>query len=217
MFSVLPALVSASLAQEPAAIVDSAKRTQVELSLEKQRASLRRQMAAVVPVSGSTVNNWFTVPWESAPISEPAALSGPLPLDCPEVSADRLEGLIENSAGLQKLSPVLLREVIRQESGFQPCAVSSRGAVGLMQLMPETAGDLGVADAFDPEQNVSAGAKYLAGLLEKYKGDQRLALAAYNAGPERVEQYRGVPPFPETENYVREILARVAADGKQKQ
>ena len=132
-------------------------------------------------------------------------------MDCPQLPRTQLDGLIEKTASEQKLSPVLLREVMRQESAFRPCAVSVKGAMGLMQLMPDTAAGFGLVDAFEPEANVSAGAKFLAALIARYRGDRKLALAAYNAGAERVEQYRGVPPFPETENYVKAILDRVAA------
>jgi soluble lytic murein transglycosylase-like protein len=85
--------------------------------------------------------------------------------------------------------------------------VSSAGAMGLMQLMPETARQLGVRDPFDPEQNVNAGAKYLRGLIDRYHGRLDFALAAYNAGPGAVDKYNGVPPYPETQSYVKNILS----------
>jgi soluble lytic murein transglycosylase-like protein len=97
--------------------------------------------------------------------------------------------------------------VIKQESGFRPCAVSPVGAQGLMQLMPDTADQLRVADAFDPAQNVNGGAAYLKQLLTKYKGDIKLTLGAYNAGPKRTDDAGGVPNIPETQNYVASILA----------
>jgi soluble lytic murein transglycosylase-like protein len=100
----------------------------------------------------------------------------------------------------------LLNSVIRAESGFNPHAVSRKGAQGLMQLMPETASKLGVPNAFDPGANVDGGTRYLRELLERYNFDLVKALAAYNAGPKRVEQYGGVPPYYETRAYVASIV-----------
>lgn len=99
-----------------------------------------------------------------------------------------------------------IRSVIRAESGSNPKAVSRKGAQGLMQLMPATATKLGVKDSFDPAQNVNGGTQFLRELLEKYNGDAAKALAAYNAGPHRVEQYHGVPPYRETRQYVASVI-----------
>jgi hypothetical protein len=104
------------------------------------------------------------------------------------------------------LDPDLINSVIHAESGFNPRAVSRKGAQGLMQLMPQTASQLGVANTFDPGANVEGGTKYLRELLERYNFDLIKALAAYNAGPQRVEQYHGVPPYYETQAYVARII-----------
>lgn len=122
-----------------------------------------------------------------------------------------LTSLIQTAAANNGLDPALLSAVIQQESGGDPNAVSSAGAQGLMQLMPATAADLGVSNPFDPQQNVNGGAAYLRQLLDRYNGDTSLALAAYNAGPRRVDQYGGIPPFPQTQNYVSSILARLGS------
>lgn len=123
--------------------------------------------------------------------------------------AYHLGQLIQDAAARQRLSPDLLLEVARRESGFRQTAVSNKGAVGLMQLTAGTARDLGV-DRFDARQNMHGGAAYLRNMLDRY-GDLRLALAAYNAGPGAVDRYGGVPPFAETKAYVAAIMTRVAA------
>jgi soluble lytic murein transglycosylase-like protein len=128
----------------------------------------------------------------------PAALpAAPAPSQAPEQLADR-------AAQKYGLPSALVRSVMKAESGFHPQAVSPKGAVGLMQLMPSTARELG-ADPRDPAQNVDAGARYLRALLEKYGGGLRHALAAYNAGPAAVDRFGGVPPFTETLDYIRRI------------
>ena len=103
------------------------------------------------------------------------------------------------------VDPALLRALIHAESGFNPAAVSSQGAQGLMQLMPATAAELGVVDALNAEQNIRGGARYIARLLKLFKGDIRLASAAYNAGPGAVKKYAGVPPYKETKTYVKRV------------
>jgi soluble lytic murein transglycosylase-like protein len=114
--------------------------------------------------------------------------------------------LVAAASGAYRLDPDLVSSVIRAESGFNVRAVSPKGAQGLMQLMPQTASLLGVQNAFDPQANVTGGTRYLRELLEHYNFDLIKALAAYNAGPQRVEQYGGVPPYYETRAYVARIV-----------
>lgn len=118
-----------------------------------------------------------------------------------------LEPLIRIHCDAQRLDPRLVRAVIQTESAYNPRAVSRRGALGLMQLMPETARELQVLDAFDPDQNLRGGTLYLRRLLDRFSGRIELALAAYNAGPGAVERHGGIPPYAETRSYVRKILS----------
>jgi hypothetical protein len=113
--------------------------------------------------------------------------------------------LIEQTARQFQLDPALVRAVIHAESGFNPAARSRKGAIGLMQLMPATAREVGVADALVPTQNIAGGTRYLSGLMRQFGGNLALAVAAYNAGPEAVRKYAGIPPFAETQAYVQRV------------
>jgi soluble lytic murein transglycosylase-like protein len=117
-----------------------------------------------------------------------------------------LNQLVSEASGRYRLDPDLVNSVIKAESGFNVRAVSRKGAQGLMQLMPDTASKLGVPNAFDAQANVDGGTRYLRELLERYNFDLVKALAAYNAGPRRVEQYGGLPPYYETHAYVARIV-----------
>jgi soluble lytic murein transglycosylase-like protein len=141
-----------------------------------------------------------TVATDSTLIQPP--LRPPTPAS-PAVDVSRV---VSAAGDRYRLDPDLINSVIRAESGFKVHAVSPKGAQGLMQLMPGTASKLGVPNAFDPEANVDGGTRYLRELLERYDFDLIKALAAYNAGPQRVEQYRGVPPYLETRKYVASIV-----------
>jgi soluble lytic murein transglycosylase-like protein len=114
--------------------------------------------------------------------------------------------IIIKVAGRYEVDPALVKAIIMAESGYNPRAVSKRGAKGLMQLMPNTAKALGVENIFDPEHNVNAGVKYFKGLLNRFGGDVELALAAYNAGSRKVRQYKGIPPFRSTKVYIKKVF-----------
>jgi soluble lytic murein transglycosylase-like protein len=125
-----------------------------------------------------------------------------------------LNALIRQAARRHGVSPALVRAVVAVESGFDPRAVSAKGARGLMQLMPATAAELNVDNVYDPAQNLEGGTRYLRTLLDRFDGDRRLALAAYNAGAEAVRRHGGMPPYAETREYVHKVLQRLGEAGE---
>jgi soluble lytic murein transglycosylase-like protein len=131
--------------------------------------------------------------------------AGRRPIAAPAARVN-LQDVVTSASNTHLIDPDLISSVIHAESNFNPHAVSPKGARGLMQLMPQTASKLGVNNSFDPQANVDGGTKYLRELLELYNWDMVKALAAYNAGPQRVQQYHGVPPYKETRAYVRRII-----------
>jgi soluble lytic murein transglycosylase-like protein len=154
---------------------------------------------------GSSQSGWIDVPTsqitsiQREEVEAPeAASSGPPAADIPE--------LVDAASDRHQVDADFVNSVIKVESGFNPGARSPKGAQGLMQLMPETAARLGVANAWEPRDNIEGGTRYLRQLLDRYQGDIIKALAAYNAGTERVRQYQGVPPYRETRNYVRQVV-----------
>ena len=167
----------------------------MQSSLEQQRVSVQHQRELARAV--------FRPQASFAQSTEPACDPLPEPV---------VDQLVAESATREGLDPKVIREVARQESAFRPCAVSSKGALGLMQLMPGTAQDLNVSNPFDPKENMQAGSRFLKALLERYEGDLALALSAYNAGPKRVDKAGTVPNIPETQQYVRNIAEKLALD-----
>ena len=148
-------------------------------------------------------------------VAPPAAASAAVPQAPAHVNLPPVE-LVNRAAADQGLPPAIVRSIARAESGFHPDAVSSKGAIGLMQLMPTTAAALN-ADPHDPAQNAEAGAEYLRELLQKYENDAHQvskAVAAYNAGPGAVDKYHGVPPYPETIQYVNRVLREYEKEQK---
>ena len=124
------------------------------------------------------------------------------------VSRAEIDNLVAKYADKNGLDEDFVKAVINQESGFNPNSTSKCGAMGLMQLMPSTAQGLGVVNAYDAEQNIEGGTKYLKGLMDRFGNDKSLALAAYNAGPNAVKKYGGIPPYAETQNYVKNVLSK---------
>ena len=126
-------------------------------------------------------------------------------------ASSAFDAQINAAAASNGIDPALLKGLVSQESGFNPSARSGAGAVGLTQLMPATASALGVTNPLDPAQSLQGGAKYLREQLDRFGGDETLALAAYNAGPGAVQKYGGVPPYAETQNYVTSVMGKAAA------
>src|SRR6266850_1881725 len=149
-------------------------------------------------------DNYIDVP--TAEIARFEEVYSPLPPAVSSAPADDLEAVVSAASKRNNIDPDLVNSLILAESGFDPNAVSPKGARGLMQLMPQTAARMGVQNAMDPAANVEGGTRYLGELLSRYHNDLSRALAAYNAGPDRVEQYHGVPPYPETLAYVARII-----------
>lgn len=198
VLSAICALAADQPAQNPSDVAakQSAAAASMQASIEKQRTAVQSQIGA-----GGPADAFFTTPW-TTPASIPAPNIIPA---CDAMAEDDLKPLVESAAKAQDLKPDLIRAVIRHESASYACAVSEKGALGLMQLMPEVAQQFGV-DPLDPKQNVAAGAQYLKQLMTRYKGDLKLTLAAYNAGPQRVDADKKVPDIPETTAYVDAIL-----------
>lgn len=169
----------------------------------RMQSSIGRQMESVRRQRAAHKDEFFSS--TSAPLAW--NLLRPVQADCDALGEEQLKPMIVQAASREGVNPLLLRAMIRRESGSRPCAVSDKGAEGLMQLMPATQDYLGVANPFDPEENISGGTRYIKELLGKYRGNLPLALAAYNAGPQRVVPGGSVPAISETRAYVSAILS----------
>jgi len=216
------AAMEKSLAQQQAAIEGFRDNAQT-VSLRQQHESVVEQVeplqlpaeraATAVPattpstreVSTSKSSSFFNFAWPgSLPLSMPNVQMAPD--SCDALGSAEVNKLVQSAASKHGINSDLLRSVMKQESAFKPCALSTAGAMGLMQIMPETADMLHLDDAFDPARNVDAGAKFLKMMLDRFGGDVPLALAAYNAGPGAVDKAGGVPPIAETLQYLTNIL-----------
>jgi transglycosylase-like protein with SLT domain len=185
------------LMQDPGSQQAQRVRATMAASIEKQRASIEQQIKSIKS--------------PAPPVMSPVGFNVPPPVvpGCDPMSPPELSKMIDSVSREHGIDADLVREVARQESGFRPCAVSPKGAEGLMQLMPATQAQFDVRDPFDPQESLGAGAKLLKQLLDRYHGDLSLALSAYNAGMTRVDRTSTVPEIPETKGYVTNILGRL--------
>ena len=179
-------------------------------ALARQVASAQRQLRR----NQRSAGDFFSSLWLSDAPSFSTGTAGAniapsAPEDCEPLDRTIADAYIRDSATREGVSMDLVREIVRKESGFNPCAVSAKGAIGMMQLMPATAESLGIADPFDARQNIDGGVRHLKRLIEKYNGRPDLALAAYNAGEGAVDSNSDIPPYEETREYVSTIMKRV--------
>ena len=204
LFCLLAAPPASLRAQAPAPVnANSAAAAAMRESPNQQRAAVQKQL-------GQTATNGFFVSPRAAglgPITGMAPAPSPEPVDCGPLPPSEVDSLVGQASQREGLDEDLLRGIMKQESAFRPCALSPKGAMGLMQLMPATAEQLGIQNPFDAASNVDAGAKFLKQLLNRYGGDIPRALGAYNAGPTRVDAAGGVPAIPETVDYIRQIMS----------
>jgi soluble lytic murein transglycosylase-like protein len=166
--------------------------------------------------SGSSTSSNMTAPSANAVAASPSASGSNASGSAGAPAQGCFASLVNQAAKKYNVNPQLVEAVIKAESNFNPNAVSSCGAQGLMQLMPATARGLGVTNSLDPAQNIDGGVKFLSGLLSRYNGNVRLAVAAYNAGPGAVDAYHGVPPYQETQTYVSRIIGYLQSNSNWK-
>ena len=190
-----------------------------ENGVEQQLASAARQRLAVNAMQPSLANQASAVrkqvhtsvaqPPEFFVLAEPELAQERATPGCDALTEFQSRGLVERAARKAGLDPNLLQAVAVQESAMRPCALSAKGAMGIMQLMPATAADLGVGNPFDAAESLNGGAALLKQLMSRYSGDLNRVLGAYNAGPARVDAANGVPAIPETMSYVQSILGKL--------
>jgi len=184
-------------------------------SVEKQKAAVAAAIAASMGKQGVSLagkDSFFVLaplPPPPPPVVVPGSQASMPDVNCNPVPEESVAPIVLGASQRESIDPKLVTAVIEQESGFRPCAISDKGAQGLMQIMPDTAARFSVKDPFDEKQNIDAGAKYLKELITKYSGNLALALGAYNAGPDTVDQAGGVPNIPETNDYVKAILTKL--------
>ena len=189
------------------------QRAHLRAGPDRRRSQRRRRWVGHALLTSLTIG--VPVPTNIAKWRPPSPLSRSAPKETRVIAVDRIvdapprgpyDDLIIEAARIYGLDPRLIRSIVQVESEFNPRAVSRAGAQGLMQLRPILARELRVRNPFDPRQNIMGGARYLRRLLDMHEGDVRLALASYNAGPGNVARYGGVPPFQETQKYVKRII-----------
>jgi len=214
-FPVLAVLVMWCVSARGQSSHEGPAQRQQEQAVAKMRASVAKQMAAMQrQLNTPSGDGFFTVPWFTPNPTQITDKKDDIagaddPAGCAKLSPDQASALIRQAAEEQGLKPGLLHAVIQQESGYQPCAISPKGAMGLMQLMPATASDFGVVDPMNPRENIAAGSKLLQQLLQRYGGNLARALSAYNAGPGRVDRIGGIPDIVETKQYVNSIMRKL--------
>lgn len=186
--------------QSKLATLEGRKSQQFSLSADSKKPSLKGSFSNAYD---QALGNEPLSPFSGATLSPTGAIGQSGSID------PNILQLVHASAEKYGIDPALFRNLVQQESSFNPRAISSAGALGLAQLMPKTAESLGVTNPFDPAQNLDGGAKYLSQLLKQFNNNRELALAAYNAGPGAVTRAGGIPPIPETQNYVKKILANL--------
>jgi soluble lytic murein transglycosylase-like protein len=166
--------------------------------------------------SASSTNSNIAAPSANTTAASPSTSGSNVSGSAGASAQGSFASLVNQAAKKYNVNPQLVDAVIKAESNFNPNAVSSCGAQGLMQLMPATARGLGVTNSLDPAQNIDGGVKFLSGLLSRYNGNVRLAVAAYNAGPGAVDAYHGVPPYQETQTYVSRIMSYLQSNSNWK-
>ena len=196
--------LSAQNVLAPAEQISAIAQQQKSITIQQQSIERHREVVHKQTVLQSAAFDRQARSFELA-----ANVLGAPPSGCAAVSPLLLDRAVQEAATSYNVAPILINAVIQQESGGYPCAVSEKGAMGLMQLMPATAAELGATEPFNVDQNVSAGTRLLAELMQRYSGDLNRVLGAYNAGPAAVDRFGGPPAFPETVNYIRSVLGQI--------
>ena len=171
-----------------------------------------RMMDKATPTKTAQAPQPFYIHEGDSAFSHPTGTAAVAQSDGAAIDSSSFEAVIQQASSRYQVDPYLVKAVIQAESNFNPSAVSSAGAQGLMQLMPGTAAGLGVENSMDPVQNIDGGVHLLRKLLDRYSGNVSLALAAYNAGPGAVDKYGGIPPYQETQTYVQRVLKYYQTD-----